>query len=224
MAKTEKELCREEIIKILSKHYKEDDWGHDIDDEEVLYSHAITEEQLHQVLAIADHLINLVYGEECHPFVMTTEEREEYLHALQAIGHSYVKKIEPIPFTPELSGRCDWLLTEEAWHKVIRNTDFDREQFEAHAERLYAATGDRLPLLRERCLAYSKSLILVGSYTYFDGFEWMISSAANMIVDATGEYSKEQVEEISTIFPFLLKWPVLGENPGEPGTLCVLVK
>ncbi len=207
----------------------------------VLYSHAITEEQLRATLRLATPFYELLNSEldpRPQPYGLDPEDWlhvSNYSAALREAGVK-IESRELIPLTkPSLSDPADWLFDQDDWEKHLPLVGFELEPIEKMFERLLADSTHTLPDdLRRRLNQIDPdepflTRHLMGLWTIA---RLIMSHAEHQITPKQfhkelkkGRVTvKKKIALIEELVPYMLRWPLLGMKPGEPKTLCILVR
>lgn len=209
------------LIKALRKAYAKEDKA----DDGTIYSHSMTEDDVQRVAAMAKPLYDLANGLEPILRPMTDEDATELIAVLQSFKVK-VDCIERVPLNcPELPGCADWLISELDWRGVALGYEYERRAIERLFDDLSAACVETLPDDIENALSYQhrKQFNL---YREWSNELWLVASLADYLVTPDhhdGRAERKKARQIEKIFPYLVKWRILGFRKDEKTTLCVLV-
>lgn len=190
---------------------------------------AIADQDLERLLRIAEPIYDLVNGKTELLPAITNEDIAKYDEALRQAGHRYFTRILPISITrPPMTVIADWIIPQSHWEQAVFSgggAGYDNEEYQRAQWRLEIDSGPYLLDVRDfvdRSDWWARSWPFDRGSPAHDAFLMFLGAAEFLL--STNPDEQSRVPDIEQLIPFFLKWPVLGCKPGEPDTLCILVK
>ncbi|MFZ2681975.1 MAG: hypothetical protein WAZ14_02700 [Patescibacteria group bacterium] len=189
------------------------------------YNNVITESDLQRVAATAKPLYDLANGIEPILRPMTEAEATELIRVLRLFKVK-VDRIEQIPLKcPDFTAPASWVITKAKWrYFVFVECGYNLSPLTTRVfDRLFAGSVIEAPKDLENALG--KRCRKLEIPRAWDEECWLIGSLAEHLVTPKAEdrTAKKKAAQIEIIFPYLVRWHILGFKPNDTSTVYVLV-